>query len=661
MKLIQEDRILWLDILCFSSMWCLLRYRGKVDRVVYLNMHKFIGPFINVFSSKILKIPVVQVGDIVESELKVEQVSLYESIQNSIDFSLNAWVDEDFTKEEIYSFAITSKQCTKKFREHIKEATYFLIFRPIEVLEISKSLNNSDCNFFLLKSSFVQKLVENIYYQHEVEFYTYSSYIPNMIIKRDGFLYDRYLYQYTNFIRNPIILIIKWTSSLLIKVISLLSFSRHRKSINSNNIGVELIQDKFRVNKNNDIFWLNNSGIDSNTVQGISFVNYDSESLSQLVDSGINICMPAEVAIRHPKDLFNNLRFYTIISADLKYFVNTLLPFFKLFVIMFKRSDAYWLSYQEIQYLIRVKYWESIYNNIGVTLLWSMSDIDSEKQIKLQAMENNNGISFGSHWSAFPLYTVLNQKCSDIIFSWGRFFSESLFPKYLESKCIDIGYISDYLFDNKVNNGNDNGFIITYFDNMVGNDIGYSKEMQIRIYKMLTRMLDKNNNIILYLKPKRYTEVSSIAKDIPSLMKLIDIGRVKLFVNNEGERIPPHSIGINSDLVIGLGISTAAAECCFAGTVSFHADFTGFVNNDFANNALGKVVFRDVSDLELAIENQISGKGISIEECRELHRCLDPYQDGKAYLRVGSVLKQVQQNLGLGMSRKDAIEKVKLN
>ena len=98
----------------------------------------------------------------------------------------------------------------------------------------------------------------------------------------------------------------------------------------------------------------------------------------------------------------------------------------------------------------------------------------------------------------------------------------------------------------------------------------------------------------------------------------------------------------------------------FSGTVGFHADLTGFVNDDFANNALGEAVFRDVFDLELAIERQISGKGISIEECRELHKSLDPFQDGKAYLRVGGVLNKVQQNLELGMDRKDAIEKVEL-
>ncbi len=653
-----KEVILWVDILCFSSILKIFSYRDKVDKVKYLNSHRLISPFISIIFKNLLKIPVAQVDDIVESELKIEKVSLYESIQSSIDLSLTAWVDNGSIKKEISAFAITSKQCPKKFREHVKEATYFLIFRPVEMLEISKSLNCSDHSFFLLRSSIVQKLVENIYYQHKVEFYSYNAYVPGVIMSRNSFLYDRYLYQYMSSIRYPIILIIKWISSLVGKVIALFYY---QKSVNLNNIGVELIQDKFRINKNNDIFWLNNSGIDSNTVQGISFVNYDIESLSQLVDSGINICMPAEVAIRHPKNLFNNLRSYTIISADLKYFVNTLLPFFKLFVLMFKRRDAYWLSYQKIQYLIRVKYWESIYNNIGVTLLWSMVDIDSEKQIKLQAMENNHGISFGSHWSIFPICTTLNKKSNDVVFSWGEGIINNCFAKSLVIKKHHVGYISDYLFNDNINSEKETGgFVITYFDNMVGNDIGYSKAMQTSIYNILVSLLYKYTNISLYLKPKRYIDILSIAKSIPSLMKFIDIGRVKLFVNNEGERIPPHSIGMNSDLVIGLGISTAAAECCFAGTVSFHADLTGFVNNDFANNALGKAVFRDVSDLELAIERQISGKGISIEECRELHKCLDPYQDGQAYLRVGSVLKQVQQNLGHGMSRKDAIEKVKI-
>ena len=57
--------------------------------------------------------------------------------------------------------------------------------------------------------------------------------------------------------------------------------------------------------------------------------------------------------------------------------------------------------------------------------------------------------------------------------------------------------------------------------------------------------------------------------------------------------------------------------------VSFHIDLTKFVNNDFANKTLGKVVFRDLSSLKLAIERQITGTGISINECKKLHKFLE--------------------------------------
>ena len=47
-------------------------------------MHRFVGPFINFFSSKILKIPVAQVGDIIESELKVAGDLLILSMHSNI-------------------------------------------------------------------------------------------------------------------------------------------------------------------------------------------------------------------------------------------------------------------------------------------------------------------------------------------------------------------------------------------------------------------------------------------------------------------------------------------------------------------------------------------------------------------------------------------------
>ena len=100
-----------------------------------------------------------------------------------------------------------------------------------------------------------------------------------------------------------------------------------------------------------------------------------------------------------------------------------------------------------------------------------------------------------------------------------------------------------------------------------------------------------------------------------------------------------------SDLVVGLGISTAAAECCFSGTVSFHVDFTKFHHNTFANKCDGKFLYRNINDLRLAIENQINGIGFSVEECQEYHKILDPFQDGMSYRRTGKKIKELLESI----------------
>jgi hypothetical protein len=111
-----------------------------------------------------------------------------------------------------------------------------------------------------------------------------------------------------------------------------------------------------------------------------------------------------------------------------------------------------------------------------------------------------------------------------------------------------------------------------------------------------------------------------------------------------------------SDLVVGLGISTTAAECQFAGTLGFHADLTGFRNNEFGNRGLGKIVFRDITTLRDAIIDVIeNGASKKYLEYKELYSILDSFQDGNAYRRMGFVMKNLQDLLNRGLSREDTI------
>jgi hypothetical protein len=111
-----------------------------------------------------------------------------------------------------------------------------------------------------------------------------------------------------------------------------------------------------------------------------------------------------------------------------------------------------------------------------------------------------------------------------------------------------------------------------------------------------------------------------------------------------------------SDLVVGLGISTTVAECQFAGTLGFHADLTGFMDNEFGNKGLGKIVFRDVDSLKNAIIDVIeNGASKKYLEYKELYYTLDPFQDGNAYRRIGFVMRNLQDLLNRGLSREDTV------
>ena len=658
MQINPGERVLWLDVLNFSSVYKIYRNRKKVDKVIYLNKYLPLKPFVNFLSRKVVNIPILQLDFVSEPDVRMENVSLYEYIQNSLIENLNNLTTYKNIAEKRKVFASDNDINHEKYLEYIKESAYLLLYRPVATLSIAKYFQCDQSSIFFFRSNPLHEFITGKNPSKRIYFEKYQALFSGLVSKRSGCYFDEFSDQ--RLFKQKTKFFAKWILGLVGEFLSVF----RKSDITHNNIGVELIQGKFRLDKNNDIFWLKDSNINPKTVKGILMVGYDNESFKQIKKTGIDLVITTEYLIKRPIKFFCLRKKMIIVKHGLKYYITSLVDIVLPFASIDGSSMGSWLKFVEVRYKVRVKYWETIYRNLGVKVLWSMSDIDNEKLIKSQALENIKGVYTGSHWSNFPFYGLWNQKCYDLTFAWSQHFIDSNFKRCCNSKCQINGYVSDYLFKKATvidKHKQHNQFVITYFDNMIGNDLPYSVDMQKLIYEMLVRLLKKYRHVVLSLKPKRFAEIFEISNNVSELLVFIEKNRVKLFADESGERIAPHSVGSNSDLTVGMGISTAAAECCFAGTVSFHADLTGFVNNDFANNALGKAVFRDVVDLELAIEKQISGKGISIEECRELHKSLDPFQDGKAYLRVGGVLNKVQQNLELGMDRKDAIEKVELN
>tara|TARA_B100001971_G_scaffold153147_1_gene142399 strand:- start:210 stop:857 length:648 start_codon:yes stop_codon:yes gene_type:complete len=184
--------------------------------------------------------------------------------------------------------------------------------------------------------------------------------------------------------------------------------------------------------------------------------------------------------------------------------------------------------------------------------------------------------------------------------------------------------------------------------------------MHRNLYKMFIDILEKNSQVVLFFKPKGRLWFSTIKSQLPELDNWIEQGRIVLFFGETPRKAVPALVGMASDLVVSFGISTTAAECHFAGTLGFHADLIGRAGNDFGNRGLGKVVFRDLDSLNEAIQSCIEeGTVQRYQEAVEINSMLDPFQDGKAYLRIGSVLKKLQESLLKGENREQALQSTK--
>lgn len=632
-------RIIWIDLLCFSSaskaVW--LCYNQPIDRIHYINMHGYFRPFLGVIS-RIINKPIVQVLDIVESEQENEGRSLYETIQVRLTEALNSWADSEEVAGKIKPFIERTGFNAAKFKEHLKENAYYLLYRPIEMLVLAGQQAHIEGSVFILKATPMKKLIRQMFGKARVLFYAPLFLSPELIDRREDYYYDKHVNAkyYGGMIRPSGKILRSWLTTSFKAL-----FSRRAKARQAANIGVELIQGRVKLDDINDLYWLKDSGIDHKTIYGIAYEDYDANSLKALARLNIHVGRPV---------------------VGRAYFLKTIRAMIGLARSAFSASSSSWLRYEQSRYLLRVRYWESFYRRFGIRLLWSMFDIDPEKLCKAQAIELVAGLYLGSHWSNFPMSRSDNQKCYDVLFTWGKHFIEGRICRPPFMAAIVAGYPSDHYFKQRkhlsagLRREHEGRFIVSFQDNMIANDLPYSKGMQVALHNMLISLLKRNRELVLLLKPKRRHVYGRVSAQLPELNRLRTQGRVRVYFGETARsKAVPAEIGMASDLVIGLGISTTAAECCFAGTVSFHADLTGFRGNAFGSAGLNKVVFRDIERLKEAVQAQIDGKGMTVEECRKYHERLDPFQDGLAYKRTGFVIKKLQEAFQRGLSREEAV------
>ncbi|MBL8013360.1 MAG: hypothetical protein JNN05_05880, partial [Candidatus Omnitrophica bacterium] len=512
----------YIDFLCWSSAFKTVVHLRKdgLGKVYYVNVSRFFVPFVK-FLEKTLKSPVVQIEDIVLGEEKLEGVSLYETVHDRIETLLSEWIAEEEMAKFIMDFCTANQLNPDKFEVHLKEAAFELVYRPVEMSVISDYLSGKNPVSFVLRRSPLSVLMsegfDTVYFYRT--FFSHTVAVEN----RNDYFYDTFVNKgyFAGRFKTIGRFWYRWLKDL---AGSLFSGDHSQKADYSVvRIGVELTQNRVRHDEINDISWLQSSGIEMENVCGLQMENFDEQSVVTLNELKI----PRYVIAGGACDA-QSLKNAKTIGIQRRYLLSTVGMVVGLLKCLLMWNEDSWLRLQSVRYVYRSMFWYSIYEQLGIKVLWTMYDMDEDKLAKGQAIELLGGLYTGGHWSNLLIHHVHNQKCFDVLFTWGEHFVRNNFNRYPFMAIFFTGYPCDYYFKmhkhsaGLIRKRHEGKFIISYHDNVMRNDLPYSKSMQLDIHRVLISLLRKFENVVVFLKPKRKFVLDEIIKDLPELQEMID-------------------------------------------------------------------------------------------------------------------------------------------
>ena len=670
-----NDIEIWLDVLCLETfIKVLFLKKNNFIKVYYFNLSLLFSPFVAMTRS-IKSITFQQVDDFVQSEQKVGNVTAFEFIRDQVDDILSKisqrWINSKRARSLI-------KKCnfnTEKVRKYLESESIYYFLRILEMKVVlglrSKSINR----IILIRNSPFSDTLKNEMGFNAKFYRSYVSHYFQIFTRKNNVETDRYYFLFSfKKIRTVCQIILGWLKYVYALINEDENYSLNgAKGINRFGLGGEILQSRVRMNQINDFFWLKSDSVDPGSVSVIGSYSPTLDDESKNIIKGLGVQRIREGISKsvkyYFKQFFSKRSFQVFNILYWKSIVNIYHPANMIYKILFKWNELSWIQIQMWRYYYSVFFAERYYRNNNIRILFAI-DVGSASLVKSQALENIGGFYVSSHWNvhyACANFPPDDPKYADIFFVWGGIHVDSILEKRKYLSVFPVGFLGDYYFDDHKIAARDlkaeypKKFIICYHDNGYGDDTPYSLNLQLDMHKMLIRILKQYPHVILFLKPKRKHCYERITQRLPDLDEWEKSGRMRVFLGDTKQtKAVPALVGMASDLAIGIGISSAAAECYFAGTLAYHADLTGRVSNEFGARGLGKVVFRDIESLQLEIEDCIeNGTQEKYEACRDIYRMLDPFMDGQAYQRVGFILRALQEQLEHGLSREKAVEATK--
>jgi len=661
----------WMDFLCLPSFLKIFTFRPKNSiKIYFLRESKYFFP-IKELINRSSNYEFYHLNNVIYAEEKLKEISFYEYLQKKIKIDTEE-ISKRCVQNSLKSSLLKGQEINfEKLQKYFERTLFDTLYHINELLALSKLISTSNERYFLLNNYLVLN-----YFRDTLSINIIYYKIPLGIVfnplPRQFYEYDKKINGAKNYssIKLCFEYFINWISTLMISGIH----HERNDAIDDISIGVEIHRGSIISEQSNDLFWFESSHLDGKDIVAIGGTSHfiDKESERYLDINGIKKILPfsKRYLFYNANRLINPKKIWCLIKLCISSrILNIGLTLSLMLKYLFIRELKYWSDLKLHYFLMEVKKFEKYYINNGIRVVFSMVDGDITSFSKSQALERINGYYVSSHWSQFPMFLGDSYKYADVFCIW----STSCVSQFFDNKCgkinLPVGYLTDFSFNNysilskKLKDKFKNKFVITYFDGSFGNDNIFSLNMHVKMYQLFILLLKKYPKMILFLKPKRTEIFKEMQQYVPDLLKQEKNGRLVVFNNKITEKtsqetkIPPIYPGLASDLVIGLGISSAATECYFGGKMAFHVDLTGLSENNFRKTGNNQFIFKEIDDLEKAIINFINFTNQErldmYNEAKPAYDDIEPFQDGKAYDRVGFILAQLLDNLRKKKSRAD--------
>lgn len=331
--------------------------------------------------------------------------------------------------------------------------------------------------------------------------------------------------------------------------------------------------------------------------------------------------------------------------------------------------EGAWLKEQIHNYQTVRAYWTDLFDSNGVKVYVSWFKYDGTHCAIADALQSLGGVTaiyqraYESHPS--PKTTI----GADVVFGFNPAMAEiERSSKSSIRYHVATGYIGDHRFGLLADNAQTvrcglqqlgAKHILAYSDEWSGDDPRWHTGHQLmrENYSFLLEKVLKEPWLGLVIKPKAPVSLRRRMGPVAELLERAEAtGRCKVF---EGGAIqgsyPPAAAALAADIALHghLCAGTAPLETALAGVPTLMLDREGWPVSPLYRLGLGKVVFKDLDTLWLALmEHWASSEGIpGFGDWSPMLDELDPFRDGRAAERMGTYIQWLLEGFKAGLDR----------